>query len=97
VNALVADDSGVIRSSAGGERVPVVVLSSGRADGSVLLARELGVQEFVLEPVSPEVLRDRVGLARTAWGVWVGGAQERERPGSERSRASSLSGGSVSP
>ena len=55
-----------IRTSANGRRVPIVVLSSRRDEGAVLRALELGVQGFVLKPVSPQALQERVRSAM-AW------------------------------
>jgi len=55
-----------IRASAKGRRVPVIVLSSRRDERAVLQARDLAVQGFVLKPVSPEALRDRVRIAMSA-------------------------------
>jgi len=54
-----------IRASTKGREVPVIVLSSRRDERSVLQARSLGVQAFVLKPVSPEALRERVRVVLT--------------------------------
>jgi len=52
-----------IRASARGRQVPVFVLSSRRDEAAVRQAKALGIQCFVLKPVIPEVLGDRVRLA----------------------------------
>jgi len=52
-----------IRASEKGREVPVLVLTSERDQDSVLRARHLGVQGFVLKPVTPEGLLDRVQVA----------------------------------
>ncbi|MEW6486900.1 MAG: response regulator [Thermodesulfobacteriota bacterium] len=51
------------RASRKSSGVPILVLSSQRDHATVLRARALGVQGFVLKPVEPEELLERVRAA----------------------------------
>ncbi len=49
-----------IRASRNGEDVPILILSSRGDEETVLRARDLRVQGYVLKPLRPDVLLDRV-------------------------------------
>ncbi len=53
-----------IRASRNGEDVPILILSSRGDEETVLRARDLRVQGYVLKPLRPDVLLDRVQRIR---------------------------------